>query len=64
MKLVSKTDKGVYGALKREMWRETLQYLENWGDESRRDVTVLLEQKKEDIKREENVKGWEVKAKL
>lgn len=64
MKLVSKTDKGVYGLLKREMWRETLQYLETWGDESKRDVVVSLQQKAEAKARQERVKGWEAKSKL
>lgn len=64
MKLVSRAEKGVYGALKREMFRETVQYLENWGDESKRDLEADLARTRELTVRETRVKAFEIKSKL
>lgn len=64
MKLVSRAEKGVYGALKREMFRETVQYLENWGDESKRDLEADLARTRELTERETRVKAFEIKSKL
>lgn len=64
MKLTTKADKGVYGALKREMWRETVSYLENWADEAQRDLQIEMARKNELAFSERRVKEWEAKAKL
>ena len=63
MKLVGKPEKGVYGALKREMWRETVRYLEDQGAESERDLAVRVAQAREKAERERRVVEWE-RAKL
>ncbi|KAL2033080.1 hypothetical protein VTO58DRAFT_106252 [Aureobasidium pullulans] len=65
LKLVEKTDKGVYGLLKREMWRETVGLLDN-GDEEP-EVKEKVRKQDEELKRkaEQRVKDWETaKAKL
>jgi Delta3-Delta2-enoyl-CoA isomerase len=49
----------VYGVLKREMWRETLQYLESFGKEDERDFQVRLKTQKEREESEKRVKVWE-----
>jgi enoyl-CoA hydratase/carnithine racemase len=49
-KLVDKAQKGVYRALKKEMFRETLAYLENSEEEGRK---MDVEAKKEDVRGEE-----------
>ncbi|KAJ9631059.1 hypothetical protein H2203_001588 [Taxawa tesnikishii (nom. ined.)] len=65
MRLVSKPDKGVYGALKREMWRETVSFLENWDEESGKEIRAELARQRESKDREAKVKSWEAnKAKL
>lgn len=64
MKLVTRAEKGVYGALKREMYRETVHYLENWGNEARRDLEADMAMEKERVTREKGVKAFEAKAKL
>ena len=64
MQLVSKTDKGVYGALKREMWRETIHYLENFTEESNKEIANQLARTHENVRRESKIKAWEAKAKL
>ena len=63
MKLVGKPEKGVYGALKREMWRETVRYLEDQAEESQRDLAVRVAQARETAERERRVGEWE-RAKL
>jgi len=63
MKLVSRSDARVYGQLKREMWRETVAYLENWSEESNRDIAENLAAAREKAQREQRMRGWE-KAKL
>lgn len=64
--LTTRAEKGVYGALKREMWRETLRYLENWGEEAGEDERAVLAEQKEAKLRLRRVEGWESagKAKL
>ncbi|THY05777.1 putative carnitinyl-CoA dehydratase [Aureobasidium pullulans] len=65
LRLVEKTDKGVYGLLKREMWRETVGLLDN-GDEEP-EVKEKVRKQDEELKRkaEQRVKDWETaKAKL
>ncbi|KAK4893979.1 hypothetical protein LTR27_007785 [Elasticomyces elasticus] len=69
LKLVQKAGKGmsgkqVYGDLKREMWRETVGYLENFGAEDGRDFTTQARRLRERDAAESKVKTWEVKAKL
>ena len=64
LKLVDKTDKGVYGLLKREMWRETLEYLENWDEQSVKDTQTMLATSRENARREQAIRLWESKAKL
>ena len=63
MKLVGKPEKGVYGALKREMWRETVRFLEDQGAESERDLAVRVAQARETAERERRIGEWE-RAKL
>lgn len=64
MKLTTKLDKGVYGMLKREMWRETVDYLENWGEEANREYAIDARRKQDIAERQKKVKAWEAKAKL
>ncbi|KAK0265954.1 hypothetical protein LTS16_023017 [Friedmanniomyces endolithicus] len=69
LKLVQKAGKGmsgkqVYGDLKREMWRETVDYLENFGAEDGRDFMIQARRKREREVAEGKVKMWEAKAKL
>ncbi|KAK0932506.1 hypothetical protein LTR91_017797 [Friedmanniomyces endolithicus] len=69
LKLVQKACKGmngkqVYGDLKREMWRETIDYLENFGAEDGRDFMIQARRKREREVAEGKVKVWEAKAKL
>ena len=55
----------VYGDLKREMWRETVWYLENFGAEHGRDFVIAANVKREREAAEKRVGQWEgVKAKL
>lgn len=49
-KLVDKAQKGVYRALKKEMYRETLRYLDDSEEEGRR---MDAESKKEDVRGDE-----------
>lgn len=68
LKLVEKAQPGmsglaVYGDLKREMYRETVQYLETGRDEEAREVGIIDKKRKEQRGREENVAAWQ-KAKL
>jgi Delta3-Delta2-enoyl-CoA isomerase len=56
--------KAVYGDLKREMWRETVGYLENYGAEDGRDFILQSQKKKEREAAEKKVQIWEAKAKL
>lgn len=69
LKLVQKAGKGmnglaVYGDLKREMWRETVHYLENFGEEDNRDFATQAKRKREREVAERRVGEWEAKAKL
>jgi len=66
---VQKAQKGMsgkraYGDLKREMWRETVDYLENFGAEDGRDFRVQAKNEREREASERKVKEWEAKAKL
>jgi len=68
LKLVAKagpgaTGKGVYGQLKREMYRETVGYLESWGEEADRDFAIAQKTLKEQAASKKRVEAWE-KAKL
>lgn len=68
LKLVQKagtgmSGKAVYGDLKREMWRETVGYLENFGAEDGRDFVIQQRTKREKEVAEKKVQQWE-KAKL
>lgn len=57
--------KAVYGDLKREMWRETVGYLEDFGAEDSRGFVSHAKRDKERAVAEKKVKQWEtVKAKL
>jgi Delta3-Delta2-enoyl-CoA isomerase len=61
LKLVQKAGKGmsgkaVYGDLKREMWRETVSYLENHGAEDGRDFLQQAQKKHESEAAEKKVK--------
>lgn len=59
MKLISRADKGVYGKLKREMWRETVRFLESWDEESGKEIREGMIRQREDERREEGVRRWE-----
>lgn len=63
-KLQTKADKGVYGELKREMWRETLYYLENEREEKARVLEVTLSKAKEREAIDRRIEIWSKKAKL
>ncbi|PSK60770.1 Enoyl-CoA delta isomerase 1, peroxisomal [Elsinoe australis] len=64
LKLVNKSDKGVYSELKREMFRESLYYLENQYEEDVRALQVTLSKGKEDAARKQRVQEFAAKAKL
>lgn len=69
LKLVEKAQEGMsgkkaYGDLKREMWRETVDYLENFGAEDGRDFRIQVKKDQEKEASERKVKEWEAKAKL
>ena len=69
MKLTSKaaismTGESVYGKLKREMWRETVEYLEQWSDEHNREFAIDARRRREKEAAVKKVKEWEIKAKL
>lgn len=68
MKLVAKaapsaTGKSVYGQLKREMYRETVGYLERWGEEDARDFAIAEKARREREASVKRVEAWQ-KAKL
>lgn len=69
MKLVQKAQPGmsggpsVYGDLKREMYRETVDYLEQWTEEAQRDWVVRERVRKDSEAAEKRVAGWESKGK-
>lgn len=55
----------VYAQLKREMWRETADMLENWAEEHVRDAKVREQVEREQEMSLKNVVAWEkVKSKL
>ena len=55
----------VYGELKREMWRETVGYLENYGAEHGRDFVIAAKVKEERELAERKVKQLEtIRSKL
>lgn len=63
--LVSKTDKGIYGALKKEMYRETVAFLDAPDDEPQYKERVKKQDEELKKKAEQRVKDWEAaKAKL
>ncbi len=69
LKLVQKAQKGmsglqVYGDLKREMYRETVGYLETFGQEDQRQFMIEAKKRRDRAEAERRVKGWEEKAKL
>ena len=70
LKLTQKAGSGmsgkrVYGELKLEMWRETIEYLDRWGEEANRDFETQSRLRKMTNERERRVKEWEVhKSKL
>jgi len=64
-KLVSKTDKGVYGKLKSEMWRETVALLDAPDEEEEYKKRVKRQDEELERKARQRVKDWETaKAKL
>ena len=62
--LTTRADKGVYGLLKAEMWKESLALLENSGASGGMGGDKTAAQKKEDSDRERRVRDWELRAKL
>lgn len=63
-KLTTKLEKGVYGHLKSEMWRETVGYLERWGDEANRDFAADTRRRRESEESKKRVQTWQAKSKL
>ncbi|CAD0089070.1 unnamed protein product [Aureobasidium mustum] len=65
LNLVSKTDKGIYGLLKREMWRETVAFLDAPDEEAEYKESVKRQDEELGEKAKQRVKDWEAaKAKL
>ncbi|KAG8623482.1 hypothetical protein KVT40_008458 [Elsinoe batatas] len=64
LQLTKKAEKGVYGELKREMYRESLHLLENPHEEANRTIEITLSKAKEDDARKQKVQAWSAKAKL
>ncbi|GAM82188.1 hypothetical protein ANO11243_001670 [Dothideomycetidae sp. 11243] len=64
LNLPAKAAKGVYGELKREMFRETVHYLENHKESEARAEKWSAVKDDEDLGRDNRVKAWEKKAKL
>ena len=69
-KLVEKAQKGMsgkiaYGVLKQEMWRETINFLEKWSEDSIYSNEKEMQWRREKERRETKVQDWEKsKAKL
>jgi hypothetical protein len=63
LRLTSKPDKGVVGELKREMWRETVDYLENDEREAERAGKASERLDAEAAAREKRVELWSTKPK-
>ncbi|KAL9028983.1 MAG: hypothetical protein Q9196_002726 [Gyalolechia fulgens] len=59
MKLVDKAKSGVYGNLKKEMWRETVGYLEDYRGSEERAGAEIEEQKRNQEEQEKRVVEWE-----
>ena len=59
MGLVKKGESGVYGTLKREMWRETVGYLENAEAGDRREEREVADEKKRAQEAKKIVEAWE-----
>lgn len=59
MELVEKSRSAVYGELKREMWRETVGYLEGFQEEERREARQEKLQTRHREDSEERVAKWE-----
>ena len=55
--------KSVFGQIKQEMWRETIDYLENWSEDTIRFSDKEIQWLREKERREEKVARWE-KSKL
>ena len=62
--LKTRADKGIVGELRREMWRESLHYLENVREEQQQGLEWQLQRTKEDEIREKRVEAAAGKAKL
>ncbi|KAL9600704.1 MAG: hypothetical protein Q9219_003034 [cf. Caloplaca sp. 3 TL-2023] len=59
MKLVDKAKSGVYGRLKKEMWRETVGYLDNHLEEEKKIEEGMQVQKHMEEEQEKRVIEWE-----
>ncbi|KAI4186068.1 MAG: hypothetical protein L6R41_003725 [Letrouitia leprolyta] len=59
MKLVDKTKSRVYGSLKKEMWRETVGYLEGYQENEERDEAEMKKQERKKEEEEGRVGEWE-----
>ena len=62
MGLVDKAKSGVYGKLKKEMWRETVGYLDDAEDSERSIGREVEEEKKREIEQRKRVEDWEGKS--
>lgn len=61
--LVNKAKSGVYGRLKREMWRETVGYLDDVGRSERRVERETEENKRREEREEKKIVEWEQSGK-
>ena len=59
MSLVKKAESSVYGILKKEMWRETVEYLETSDAADRKHERDQAEDKKRAEEAEKRIKEWE-----
>ncbi|KAL8635761.1 MAG: hypothetical protein Q9228_006785 [Teloschistes exilis] len=57
--LVDKAKSGVYGRMKREMWRETVGYLDDFGRSERRVEREMEEHKRREESGEKKIVEWE-----
>lgn len=62
-KLVRKADTGVYGRLKQEMWRETVDFLATAEADEKRMAQYVKDQKKREAEEERRVEEWERQSK-
>lgn len=62
-KLTTKSDAKVYGLMKREMWKETLYYLDNQWEEATIDSKWSVEKAREDELRNQRIEAFKINSK-